>query len=169
MTYDPIGFSRKLVKGKIAETLFEQMLRDTGSFTILAFGYESVLPELAHRQHDIQAEETMEIIRRAPDFAVIDNKSHEVYLIEIKYMMHPRTDWILRDANRMYESWKPSYLFLATPNGFFFDRACNIVENNGLIPELSHLQIPKALQERYIKLLNEFIISNIPSNGDSEQ
>lgn len=74
MNHDSIDFSRNLVKGRIAETLFEQMLRDAGCFTILAFGYESVLPELAHRQNDLHAEETMEIIRRAPDFAVINNE-----------------------------------------------------------------------------------------------
>ena len=52
MKNDQIYFSEQLTKGRIAETLFEQMLRDAGGFTILAFGYESVLPELAHRQHD---------------------------------------------------------------------------------------------------------------------
>ena len=88
MYYDPINFSKNLVKGRIAETIFEQMLRDAECFTILAFGYESVLPELAHRQHDIHAEETMEIIRRAPDFAVINNETHDVHLIEVKYLMN---------------------------------------------------------------------------------
>lgn len=159
MNNDPIDFSRNLVKGRIAETLFEQMLRDAGGFTILAFGYESVLPELAHRQHDMQAEETMEIIRRAPDFAVINNKSHEVQLIEVKYMMHPRSDWILRDAERMCESWKPAYLFLATPTGFFFDKALDIVKNEGVIASLGdRLNIASAIQEKYIKLLNDFIV-----------
>lgn len=165
MNYDPIDFSRKLVKGKIAETLFEQMLRDTGCFTILAFGYESILPELAHRQHDMHAQETMEIIRRAPDFAVINNESHEVHLIEVKYMMHPKTEWIFRDAKRIYESWKPSYLFLATPEGFFFDKAKTIVEKEGIISPLDHPQISKELQAKYIALLNELIIPS--GNGDS--
>lgn len=157
MNYDPIDFSRKLLKGRVAETLFHQMLRDTGRFTVLAFGYENVLPELARRQNDIHAQETMEIIRRAPDFAVIDNESHEVYLIEVKYMMHPRTEWILRDAERMFESWKPSYLFLATPNGFFFDRASVIVEGKGKISPLTHPHISTELQAKYVSLLNEFI------------
>lgn len=164
MNYDPIGFSRKLVKGRIAETLFEQMLRDAGCFTILAFGYESVLPELAHRQHDMQAEETMEIIRRAPDFAVINNQTHEVHLIEVKYMKNPRTEWILRDAVRMYESWKPSYLFLATPNGFFFDKANKIIERGGVVDKLVHPQISDELQAKYTKLLNEFIPPNAEEN-----
>jgi hypothetical protein len=161
MKYNPIEFSINLIKGRIAETLFEQMLRDTGHFTILAFGYESVIPELAHRQHDIHVQETMEIIRRAPDFAVINNESHEVYLIEVKYMMRPRTEWILNDAKRMHESWKPSYLFLATPNGFFFDKASVIVEKKGIISKLNNPKISKELQEKYTKILNQFIIPNL--------
>ncbi len=157
MQYDPIGFSRKLVKGRIAETLFEQMLRDAGTFTILAFGYENVLPELANRQRDIQAEETMEIIRRAPDFAVINNKTHEVHLIEVKYMMNPNSTWILRDAKRMYECWRPSYLFLATPEGFFFDKVSRICEREGAIDKFVHPQISEDLQAKYVQLLNELI------------
>ena len=165
--YDPIVFSKKLIKGRIAETLFEQMLRDTDCFTILKFGYESILPELAQRQHDIHAQETMEIIRRAPDFAVINNKTHDVYLIEVKYMMNPETRWTLPDAERMYKSWKPSYLFLITPNGFYFDKASTIVENNGVVSPLNHPDIPKPLQDKYIKILNEFILPNKQLNEES--
>lgn len=159
MNNEQIDFSKKLIKGRIAETLFEQMLRDAGGFTILAFGYESVLPELAHRQHDMNAEETMEIIRRAPDFAVIDNKTHEVKLIEVKYMMHPLERWVFNDAQKMFDSWKPAYLFLATPNGFYFDKASAILEKKGTIAPLGDaLHIPSDLQAKYTKLLNEFIV-----------
>lgn len=151
------NFSENLVKGRIAETLFEQMLRDTGDFTVLAFGYENVLPELAQRQRDIHLEETMEVIRRAPDFVVIDH-NHEVYLVEVKYRMNPDPKEICRTAKRMAECWKPSYLFLMTPTGFFFDKASVIVENDGKIDPLKHAKISTELQEKYIKLLNEFIV-----------
>ncbi len=160
MNYEPITFSKNLIKGRIAETLFEQMLRDTECFTILSFGYEKILPELAHRQHDMHAEETMEIIRRAPDFAVINNETHDVHLIEVKYMMNPKVEWVLRDAKKMFESWKPSYLFLATPDGFFFDKASKIVENNGVMTPFVHAKVSKELQDKYLKLLNEFIVLN---------
>ncbi len=155
--YDPIGFSRNLAKGRIAETIFEQMLRDTKAFTILAFGYEKVLPELAHLQHDVHKEETMEIIRRAPDFAIIDNEKHDVYLIEVKYMMHPTETLIRTAAEKMFKSWKPSYLFIATPNEFLFGKASEIVNSDAGIKKLSHPQIPEELQAKYIKLLNELI------------
>lgn len=157
MNYDPVNFSKNLVKGRIAETLFEQMLRDAGCFTILSFGYEQIIPELAHRQNDVKAQETMEIIRRAPDFAVINNDTHDVYLIEVKYLMRPTSNTILTDAKRMFESWKPSYLFLATPDGFYFDKAGEIVKNGGEIKPFVHPQIPKELQAKYTQLLNEFI------------
>ena len=166
MNYDPINFSKQLVKGRIAETLFEQMHRDAGGFTILAFGYESVIPELAHRQHDLGAEATMEIIRRAPDFAVIDNKTHEVRLIEVKYRMHPSVADNQKCAKRMHDSWKPSCLFLATPKGFFFDKVSTIVENKGAIAPLSHSHIPEELQKKYTELLNQFIVPTEALSGE---
>lgn len=166
MNQSPINFSKQLVKGRIAETLFEQMLRDAGGFTILAFGYENILPELAHRQHDLQAEETMEIIRRAPDFAVIDNKSHEVHLIEVKYRNHYSDDANLKISQRMLESWKPSYLFMATPEGFYFDKVIDIVDRGGRMNQFNAFQhITEDLQKKYLNLLNQFIPELVRHNS----
>ena len=152
-----IKFSEQLIKGKITELIFEQMLREAGCFTVLAFGYENILPELMHRQHDMKTEKTMEVIRRAPDFAVINNNTHDVHLIEVKYRKKMLTSEVLSLANKMYESWKPSHLFLATPTGFYFGKVADIVEKKGKIERLSHPHISPTLQERYLKLLNEFI------------
>jgi hypothetical protein len=91
--------------------------------------------------------------------------SHEVHLIEVKYLMDPRADRILKDAEKMVASWKPSYLFLATPMGFFFDKASTIVENKGVISPLSHPHISKEIQTKYIGLLNEFIPPNTDDGG----
>lgn len=157
MTYNPENFSKNLIKGRIAETLFEQMFRDVGKFTILSFGYEKILPELARKQNDIKAEEAMEIIRRAPDFAVIDNQSHEVQLVEVKYLMNPNQDVVFEDAKRMVGSWRPSYLFLATPKGFYFDKALEIFRKKGDMRELDPQVIPTEQQQKYLVLLNEFI------------
>ena len=151
-------FSEQLIKGKITELIFEQMLREAGGFTVLAFGYENILPELMHRQHDMKTEKTMEVIRRAPDFAVINNTTHDVHLIEVKYRQKLKSSEMLTLTSRMFESWKPSYLFLATPDGFYFGKVADIVEKKGKIERLSHPQISNALQERYLKLLNEFIV-----------
>lgn len=151
------NFSKNLVKGRIAETLFEQMLREAGGFTVLAFGYENILPELAIRQDQVKAKEAMEIIRRAPDYVVIDNKTHEVHLVEVKYMAKMQKSYILPTAQRMYQSWKPSWLFISSPQGFYFNRVSDIIKNNGTISKLSHTRVSQVLQTKYTKLLNEFI------------
>lgn len=151
------SFEHKLLKGRIVETLFAQMLRETKNFTVLAFGYENVLPDLTRQQRDIHAEETMETIRRTPDFVVINNKSHEVYLIEVKYRMRPDSKDILKEAKRMATSWRPAYLFLATPKGFYFDTVSKIIKNNGAISKFHSDYVLSNLQAKYMEMLNEFI------------
>lgn len=163
-TKKSIEFSCNLVKGRIAETLFEQMLRGAGGFTILAFGYENVLPELTHKRENMVDNETMDIIKRSPDFVVINNDNHEVYLIEVKYRTCMKKDDNMKIANRMAESWKPSYLFIMTPHGFYFDKALTIVNNGGDIAPLSNssvLPISEQLQSDYAGLLNEYITEDI--------
>jgi len=152
-----IDFSKNLIKGKIAEMIFEQMLRDAGGFTVLGFGYEKILPELAHVQGDIEVERTMEIIRRAPDFAVINHETNKVHLIEVKYMANRTDKKVLNAAGRMFKSWNPSYLFIATPDGFFFDPANKIIEKKGAIDPLGRTILPQELQDKYIQLLKNFI------------
>lgn len=157
---DPINFSKQLIKGRIAEMVFEQMYREA-DFTVLSFGYENIIPELMHHQHELKAEQTLEIIRRAPDFAVINKNTHDVHLVEVKYRKHMNDEGVFQDAKRMYQSWKPSYLFIATPEGFYCDKVSRIVENNGKIASLVHPDLPMSLQEKYIGLLNTFL-----QNGD---
>lgn len=164
MNYDQINFSRQLIKGRVAEMIFEQMLREANCFTVLRFGYENILPELMHRQHDMKAEQTMEIIRRAPDFAVINNDTHDVHLIEVKYRRHVTGVDNLKIAERMLESWKPSYLFMATQEKFYFGKVTDIVKEKGVIAPFEHKNIPQELQSKYLSLLRTFI-----KNGDEEE
>lgn len=150
-------FSRNLIKGKIGEMIFEQMMNEVRTFTVLSFGYENVLPELAQRQHDMKAEEAMETIRRAPDFVVINNDTHDVYLVEVKYRSRVSLDDNLKEAERMFRTWKPAFLFLATPHGFYFDSVKNIVSAKGEMKPLGNEYFSNEVQEKYITLLKEFI------------
>lgn len=169
MSNPNIHFSRQLIKGRIAEIVFEQMLRDAGCFTVLSFGYENILPELMRRQHDMKMEETMEIIRRAPDFAVINNETHEVHLIEVKYRKSVDPKFVLEVAERMYTSWKPSFLFIATQKGFYFGKVADIVRDKGHIRPLEHKDIPKELQDRYGELLRVFIGNGDNGDGNGDE
>ena len=150
-----INFARNLVKGKIAETIFAQMLRETRAFTVLEFGYEKIIPELIQQGYD-ENNIMLKTLRTAPDFAVINQHTKEVRLIEVKYMHFLNPKYVLEDAKRMSESWNPSYLFIATLDGFYFDEINKIVENNGEISQLEHPQITKDVQMRYLQILKDF-------------
>ena len=41
----------------------------------------------------------------------------------------------------MSQSWNPSYLFIATLDGFYMDEIANIIKNNGEIAKLNHPKI----------------------------
>lgn len=150
-----IIFARNLVKGKIAETVFAQMLRESRQFTVLEFGYEKVIPEFVQQGYD-ENNGMIETLRTAPDFAVINQKTKEVKLIEVKYMRALNLGYVLKDAKRMSGSWNPSYLFIATLEGFYFDSIENIIKNNGEIPKFDNNQISEDVQERYLQILKDF-------------
>jgi len=148
-------FSRDLVKGRIAETVFEQMYRDTGNFTVLEFGYEKIVPELVqggYRERD----DIVETLRNAPDFAVIDNRKKHVRLIEVKYRRRYLSEETLATAERMQKTWNPSYLFIATLNGFYFDSIEDIILRKGFISPLSDDEVSAEIQKKYLSVLDEF-------------
>ena len=150
-----IEFANNLVKGKIAETIFAQMLRDTNEFTVLEFGYEKIIPELV--QNGQKNDSLMiETLRTAPDFAVINRKTKEVRLVEVKYRSFVDYNEVLQCAKRMHQSWNPSYLFIASLNGFYFDDISRIIKNKGKISSLVHPQINQDLQANYLQILIDF-------------
>ena len=150
-----ILFARNLVKGKIAETVFAQMLRQSGEFTVLEFGYEKIIPQFIQngRKED---NEMIETLRTAPDFAVINHKTREVRLVEVKYMQSLRQEYVLKFAERMHTSWNPSDLFVATLDGFYFDEINEIIKNKGAISPLQHSQISEEIQNQYLQIIRDF-------------
>ena len=98
----------------------------------------------------------VETLRAAPDFAVIDNEERHVKLIEVKYRNAVNNLEILDVAKRMHASWNPSWLFVCSLEGFYFDKVDKIKENNGHIDKLSNEIIPNTLQLRYLEILCDF-------------
>lgn len=154
------NFTEGLIKGKIAEIVFEQMFRETKKFTILPFGYETTLPEVAQYQQDVKnksAKKVVDNIRHAPDFVLITIDHQQVYLVEVKYHKNPTPEAVLKDAQRTLQRWKPSWLFVASPKEFFFESCTSIENHKGKIMPLGNKWIPAGLRVEYLKLLNTFI------------
>lgn len=152
-----IEFSRNLIKGRIAEIIFEQMFRESGKFTILRSGYEYTFPELAQYRQLPEVELYLKRIRHNVDFILISDNKKEVYLVEVKYRTDLKDEDIKKIASETREVQDPSWLFVASPSrGFFFEPCNTVLRNHGKIGRLYEKWVDKDIQEKYLKLMNEF-------------
>ena len=151
-----IEFSKELIKGRVAETIFEQMFRESDKFTILKFGYENTVPELSQYQHLVEIKKVLDNIKNAPDFVLISQDKKEVYLVEVKYRTKRNPIEIKEIAKEIIKTWNPSHLFIASPDGFFFSPCSYIIRGNGNISPCLEKWVSKENQDKYLKLLNEF-------------
>lgn len=156
---DNIEFSKNLIKGKIAELIFEQMFREKGNYTIFRFGYEHTIPELA--QYRASAfKRVVDDLSDAPDFVLISDQDQdgqkEVYLIEVKYRKSWDREEVKKIAEKLLKRWNPVYLFIASKDGFFFGPCNTIVNKDGEIGHLYDKWADKETQGKYLKLLCQF-------------
>ncbi len=150
-----IEFSRKLIKGKIAETIFEQMIREEGRYTVIPFGYEHTVPTLTQYRHLLEVPKIIENISEAPDFALVSEDRAKLYLVEVKYRSQMDFEELKKCAEKLLERWEYSWLFVATPDGFYCDMCSRIAESNSL-PKLPESWVSSERQKAYLDLLHEF-------------
>ena len=149
-------FSEDLIKGKIAEIIFDQMFREAGEYTVIPFGYESIVPELSQCKKSSKAQKVIDTIRHSPDFVLISKNEESVYLVEVKYNSKFDEKRNKELAINQDKRWRPSWIFIATLNGFYFDSCSKIIKNNGGVSELENWLISKDSQYKYLKLLEKF-------------
>lgn len=152
-----IDFSKQLIKGRICEQIFNRMFIKEGKFTVIPFGYENIVPEIMQYANSANNYSLLDNVRNAPDFALISHERNEVYLVEVKYRGRLQEDKVKEIAEKIQDKWKQAILFLATPEGFYFDLCSNIIKNEGKIPLLKTDWVGEEIQQEYLGLLTEFV------------
>jgi hypothetical protein len=150
-----IEFARDLIKGRIVEVIFEQMMRLKEEHDVIPFGYEHTMPMLAQHQDKVEIKKIIQNISDAPDFVLISNDKTKIYLVEVKYQEHLDIEQIKKDAYKLRERWESPWLFVATPNGFKCATCKNILEKNFIV-DLPESWVSKEIQSEFLKLLKEF-------------
>lgn len=158
-----VKFARELAKGRIAETIFEFMFRDTNKFTVLRFGYEYTQPILAQYRNGLKSTglKVLHDLENAPDFALLTENKQQLYLIEVKYRHVLDNEKILKIAKETVARWGHAYLFIASPDEFFFDPCNNIINEAGHISILDERWVSMELKNKYLSLLKEFELEKI--------
>lgn len=155
-------FPENLIKGRIAENIFELMVRESGKFDIYPLGYEHTTPILCqyrdhpNQQHKDIINKVLDNYDSSPDFLLTNHDKSEVYLVEVKYRSQYNQDEVLKIAEEINNRWNPVYLFLATPDKFYYDLCRRVIEKRGNIDPLQERIIPADRQKFYVDLLMRF-------------
>jgi len=152
-------FAKNFIKGKIGEIIFDQMFREEGKFIVIPFGYERMIPEFTQYARDLEHQEIVDNIRSAPDFALVSQDRKGVFLIEVKFRSMVNIAELKETANKIQRRWKLVWMFICAPNGFYFNKTTDIIKD-GKLTLLGENWICREKQEKYLKLLNNFIKKN---------
>lgn len=157
------NFPEQLIKGRIAETVFEQMFREGTDYDIYPLGYENTIPILRQFRDHPEHQQHKEIIYRilnnfdsTPDFLIVKPDKSKLYLVEVKFIGHYDAQRINEIAHKIRERWDPIYLFIATFERFYLDTCNDIINHNGEPTHLTVEWIKQELQQKYLKLIQEF-------------
>lgn len=150
-------FEYKLIKGRIAETIFELMFRDTKKFSVLHFGYESTIPTLAQYRDTVVMKKVLNQVEKSPDFVLVTENKEQVYFVEVKYRATLDKEEILKTASEISKRWELCYLFVVSKDGFYFSSINSVIKNGGEIEPLSQNWVHTEIQEKYKDLVHHFL------------
>ena len=114
-----------MLKGRMAETLVEELLRQSGNI-VYRFGYEAIIQNLTQLEESFDRySEVGERIRVIPDFIVIDKKGKPVF-VEVKFRWKPelhKYDYkMLEKINKLWSAkivfvncWEQPYFRVSDP------------------------------------------------------
>jgi len=156
------NFGESMLKGRMAETLFEELLKESGNI-VYRFGYEALVQNLI--QLDARFDRYGEIgekIRAIPDFIVID-KIGKPSFVEVKFRWRPELHendkkkfervakyWGARMV--LINCWEQPYFRISEPPYF---------KNNQLILKpllgVTEWKINKEVYAKYEELVHKYL------------
>lgn len=162
-------FAHNLIKGKIAEIIFELMFRESDKL-VYRFGYEYTEESLAQYRNDFkeQVKGIIDEVSSSPDFIFVGRQNEiggrGIYVVEVKYRSETSDEELVNIAHKLTERWKSPWIFLVSKQDreFYFIPAHTISNRKGIYPEdnwLNKFINPKLIEE-YKELANDWLWSH---------
>lgn len=151
------AWTDRRLKGSIAETLIEQMLRYSG-YLVYRFGYESVLQHI--KNVDIKEGNVKKILQSMPDFIVVD-KNGNADIVEVKFRFDGKLDKHdrekIKNLGAFWENARILIVSLIKPH-FQISRIKELLKTDKLYPlEDDHfIKVDKNIIKRYENLILKY-------------
>ena len=163
-----------MLKGRIAETLVEELLRQSGNI-VYRFGYEAIVQNLTQLKESFDRNSDVgERIRVMPDFIVIDKEGKPVF-VEVKFRRKPelyKSDY--KKIEKINKLWSATIIFVNCYERPYFrisdppyiDRDKNLIQRP-LLQETSW-EIDQKLYDAYEDLVYRYLTLSVvsPENID---
>ncbi len=84
----PAQFSHNLIKGRVAETIVQELFQANG-YNVFSYGMERTVPAIIHGIRGLNSE-VAKAIRSMPDFVMQNTHNGDLFYVEVKYRVQGR-------------------------------------------------------------------------------
>lgn len=152
-----------MLKGRMAETLFEELMRQSGNI-VYRFGYEAIVQNLTQLEEKFDRySEVGKRIRAIPDFIVIDKGGTPIF-VEVKFRWKPelhKDDYkMLEEINKFWSAkmvfvncWEQPYFRVSNPP--YVNKKGEITLKPLL--EEAHWKIDNGVYKQYEDLVHRYL------------
>ncbi|KKU94323.1 MAG: hypothetical protein UY26_C0002G0105 [Candidatus Jorgensenbacteria bacterium GW2011_GWA1_48_13] len=151
-----------MLKGRMAETLFEELIRQSGNI-VYRFGYEAIVQNLTQLEEKFDRySEVGERIRAIPDFIVID-KAGKPEFVEVKFRWKPELhEDDYKKLEKIEKLWSPKIVFVnCWEQPYFRISEPPYVKNKKLVTKTlldeKNWKIDKELYDEYESLVHRYL------------
>jgi hypothetical protein len=102
-------YKYNMIKGRIAETLIQELFLSLG-YNVFRYGMENTVPAITKLLQGVRSD-VAEHIRRMPDFVIQNQKTKEVYFVEVKFRANEK--YSLKDLPKNYP-YENAYIILVS-------------------------------------------------------
>lgn len=138
LTDKHLNFVSGLARSRVAQTIFEQMFRQTFGYHVYPSGYEVLFADSALQSVEKSTSSAaFEQVRVMPDFRINPkNKPHELMWVEVKFRSRLNYQEVRNTAQTLDRYYHGSHLFIATLDNFFMSPCERIITMRQILPLL---------------------------------
>ena len=108
--HQDIKYKEGMIKGRIAETLIEELFLSLG-FNVFRYGMENTVPGIMKLLKGVRSD-VADTIRKMPDFVIQNPKTDEVFFIEVKF--RASEEFSISDIDKDYPFENAFFIVVST-------------------------------------------------------
>ena len=142
------------IKGKIAETIVEEMFISMG-YRVFRFGMENTLPGFANRELPMRGEVANEV-RKMPDFIVV--RDLQIAYIEVKYRTNGEFDFNSHYSRKGGYPYSNAYFILVSPKHIKIQKASELEKGKKFVylNDIEDFNTDREIILQYIEFCKKF-------------